>query len=281
MKVLRVLITSTLLAFILISCGSTNVETKTETIQQAPKVQKEDSPADKFIKSLEGISLSFVSSPKATNVNKAFSSDFKFIVKDANGNPLADYPVTISYPSGKTDGEIIYNEIDIKTDANGTYSYKAEVPSFSADTTLAVYPTPIDNSDKVIDAAVSYCAEADWKVKSDIISKGAVLFIWDFNEKGAALLFKNETKRQSYFTTISSDKKTPNEKSFDNSEVKCIKFAGNNVLVMNKDGINRYGFKGSDETNINSETSYDRFILIDDYIFLMGYDRIDRVKYSE
>lgn len=188
MKVLRVLITSTLLTFILISCGSTNVETetKTETIQQAqaPIVQKEDSPADKFIKSLEGISLSFVSSPKATNVNKAFSSDFKFIVKDANGNPLADYPVSISFPSEKTDGEIIYNEIDIKTDANGTYSYKAEVPSFSADTTLAVYPTPIDNSDKVIDAAVSYCAEADWKVKSDIISKGAVLFIWDFNEKG-------------------------------------------------------------------------------------------------
>ena len=107
------------------------------------------------------------------------------------------------------------------------------------------------------------------------------LIDWDFNEKGVALLFKNETKRQSYFTTISSDKKTPNEKSFDNSEVKCIKFAGNNVLVMNKDGINRYGFKGSDETNINSETSYDRFILIDDYIFLMGYDRIDRVKYSE
>ena len=79
MKVLRVLITSTLLTFILISCGSTNLETetKTETIQQAqaPIVQKEDSPADKFIKSLEGISLSFVSSPKATNVNKALSEE--------------------------------------------------------------------------------------------------------------------------------------------------------------------------------------------------------------
>ncbi|MGN0613003.1 MAG: DUF5711 family protein, partial [Porcipelethomonas sp.] len=108
----------------------------------------------------------------------------------------------------------------------------------------------------------------------------STLVDWDYCEEGAALLFEDETKRQSSFTTISSTSKTPNEKKFSNSGVKCIRFADRNVLVLSKDGINRYGFKGTEETNLTPENSYERFIVIDDYIFLMGYDRIDRIEYQ-
>ncbi len=142
---------------------------------------------DLFIDSLEGLSFTFTASPKITNVKRAFSSNYTFIAKDKDGNPLANYPVTISYPDGKEDGELTYKEIDVLTDQNGSYTYEPAVPTFSANTTLAVYPTPINNSDKVFDAAINHRAEADWKVRSDIITKGAVLFIWDFNEKGKAI----------------------------------------------------------------------------------------------
>ncbi len=149
--------------------------------------ENEKSQDDIFIESLEGLSFTFTASPKITNIKRAFSSNYTFIAKDKDGNPLANYPVTISYPNGKEDGELTYKEIDVLTDQNGSYTYEPAVPTFSANTTLAVYPTPINNSDKVFDAAINHRSEADWKVRSDIITKGAVLFIWDFNEKGKAI----------------------------------------------------------------------------------------------
>lgn len=194
MKVIKLFLYNILFTTLLVSCASTNSSnSKSKTLapelsaqnktDSSSELSDEESASEIFIKSLEGLSLSFTKSPKTTSVKKAFSSSFDFIAKDKSGNPLANYPLTISFPSSKENGEIIYSEIDIKTNENGSYSYTADIPSFSANTTLAVYPTPIDNSDEVIDAAVSYRAEADWKVKSDIITKGAVLFIWDFNEK--------------------------------------------------------------------------------------------------
>lgn len=109
----------------------------------------------------------------------------------------------------------------------------------------------------------------------------STLIDWDYSELGAALLFENEVKRRGYFTTISSEKKTPNEKSFSNSGVKCIRFKDKNLLVMNKENIYKYGFDGSEEKKISSDNSSEKFIIIDDYIFILGYDRIDRIKYKE
>ena len=109
----------------------------------------------------------------------------------------------------------------------------------------------------------------------------STLVDWDRNDRGVALLFKNDAKRCGYFTTISVDKKTPNENIFDGSTAKCIRLADDNVLVMNDRGICKYGFKGSDPTEINNETAYDRFIIIDDHIFLLGYDRIDKAEYDD
>lgn len=109
----------------------------------------------------------------------------------------------------------------------------------------------------------------------------ASLVDWDYSSYGAALLFENETKRQSYVTTISSVKKEITEKKYDVTSSKCIQFVENNVLVMNKNGITRYGFKGTEPKNLTELNSYESFLVIDDYIFLMGYDRIDRIEYDE
>ncbi|MGN1481869.1 DUF5711 family protein [Porcipelethomonas sp.] len=99
---------------------------------------------------------------------------------------------------------------------------------------------------------------------------------WDYHNGKIAMLFENEVKRQSYLTTMDSEKKQPNETEFFNSGAKCVRFDEDQILVLDKEGINKYNFSGEGEKNISSEGSYDRFIIIDDYIFLMGYDRIDR-----
>ena len=133
MKVTKLIFSCIILSAFLISCASTNSNQENSNTQ-APTISSEieeksnseqDSESDKFIKSLEGINISFTKSPKATQINKNFNSSFDFTVKDKSGNTLANYPLTISYPSSKEKGEILYNEIDIKTDANGTYSYTA------------------------------------------------------------------------------------------------------------------------------------------------------------
>ncbi|MBQ3567181.1 MAG: hypothetical protein IJA12_08375 [Oscillospiraceae bacterium] len=126
------------------------------------------------------------------------------------------------------------------------------------------------------------CAYYDSKGKQTLTyDYPSTLIDWDYSADGAALLFENETKRQSYFTTINSKTKEICEKEFDVAGSKCIQIAERYVYVMNKNGISRFGFKGTEETNISSENSYDGFIIIEDYIFQLGYDRIDRTEYKE
>lgn len=106
------------------------------------------------------------------------------------------------------------------------------------------------------------------------------LIDWDYRDGKIAMLFENEIKRQNYFTTIDSEKREPNQNEFSNSSANCIRISGGQVLILSKEGIIKYDFNGGGEKNISSESTYEKFILIDNYIFLLGYDRIDRIEYK-
>lgn len=106
------------------------------------------------------------------------------------------------------------------------------------------------------------------------------LIDWDYRDGKIAMLFENEIKRQNYFTTIDSEKREPNQNEFSNSSANCIRISGGQVLILSKEGIIKYDFNGEGEKNISSESAYEKFILIDNYIFLLGYDRIDRIEYK-
>ena len=106
------------------------------------------------------------------------------------------------------------------------------------------------------------------------------LIDWDYRDGKIAMLFENEIKRQNYFTTIDSEKREPNQNEFSNSSANCIRISGGQVLILSKEGIIKYDFNGGGEKNIRSESAYEKFILIDNYIFLLGYDRIDRIEYK-
>lgn len=103
---------------------------------------------------------------------------------------------------------------------------------------------------------------------------------WDYRDGKIAMLFENEIKRQNYFTTIDSEKREPNQNEFSNNSANCIRISGGQVLILSKEGIIKYDFNGGGEKNISSESAYEKFILIDNYIFLLGYDRIDRIEYK-
>ena len=96
------------------------------------------------------------------------------------------------------------------------------------------------------------------------------LIDWDYRDGKIAMLFENEIKRQNYFTTIDSEKREPNQNEFSNSSANCIRISGGQVLILSKEGIIKYDFNGGGEKNISSESAYEKFILIDNYIFLLG-----------
>ena len=183
--VLSALITTILLA----SCASTPAAVEEQPASHKPKEKApkaiilQESPEDHFIKSLEGISVQKVSSPKEISKGKNFAAPFVFSVTKADGTPAEGFALTLEYPASKTEGQISFNKTELITDAEGKISFTAEQPSFAVKTTVKVYPTPISEEPSLAERLKPFTAEADWKVKSDLAAKGAVLFVWDFNEK--------------------------------------------------------------------------------------------------
>ncbi len=188
MKKETLIFTSTIAMILFASCASApeadNAPSAAHHKEKAPKaIIMQESKEDSFIKSLEGISVQKFSSPKEVVKGKNFAAPFVFSVTKADGSPAEGFALTIEYPASKADGTITFNKTEILTDAEGKISFTAEQPAFAVKSTVKAYPTPISEDASLAERLKPFTAEADWKVKSDLASKGAVLFVWDFNEK--------------------------------------------------------------------------------------------------
>jgi len=200
MKVKSLTLVSALSLILFASCASNQVSNSTEKNNESktttektqsvshPSTSKvetvvvaEPTPEEIFLEDISNVFIKFVETPKITNVNRAFSSPYTVSVTDKNGVPLSDYILNVSYPVSKADGVVSFAEIEVTSDSEGKYSFTPEKPTFGCAEKITIYPTPLNDSVK--EESLKRGATADWKVRSDIISKGAVLFIWDFNEK--------------------------------------------------------------------------------------------------
>lgn len=163
---------------------STKSEAPTKDVKsKTHEVVIAETPESIFLKSLDGIKIEKVSSPKEVINGKDFSAPFVFSVKAADGSALANFPVTIEYPASKGPDGINFVKSNLLTDENGKVTFTADTTSFAAKEKIKAYPTPISDNAELLKQLDNYSAEAEWKVKSNIVTKGAALFIWDFNEK--------------------------------------------------------------------------------------------------
>ena len=145
--------------------------------------------SEDFIKSLENVNLKILSAPKYSSVGGKFTSPFKISVTDSSSLPLASYSITVSYPFQKNDEGILFNKKELVTDENGqcTFEPEASALSFSCKEEISFYPTPAYDSEAVEAAVKAKAVSSEWKVRSDIIKTGAVLFVWEFNERDRPL----------------------------------------------------------------------------------------------
>jgi hypothetical protein len=187
MKKTKLIFTSALAICLLSACATTSTESAGEkhTLHEksAPKsiISVQKTPEEIFLDSLEGISVKKLSSPKEVSLGRTFSEPFVFSVTKADGTPADNFKLTLSYPASKTEGIIAFEKKEFITDAEGKVTFTAEKPAFSANTNVSAYPTPVSEDADLAQKLEVYTANAAWKVKSDLATKGAVLFVWDLN----------------------------------------------------------------------------------------------------
>ncbi|MBE6360310.1 MAG: hypothetical protein E7059_02535 [Treponema bryantii] len=169
------------------SCATTKNATSTQTEKKINKTQKYDLE-EQFISEISNISIESLEIPKPVIKGRKFKSDFKSIVKNAEGNPVANFPVQLKFPISKVDGKIEYSTLLLHTSEDGTISFNPESTSFSCDTFIELTPAIPETLnieyEKLIEAVAAKTLKQSIKIKSDIINKGAVLFVWEHNEKG-------------------------------------------------------------------------------------------------
>lgn len=95
----------------------------------------------------------------------------------------------------------------------------------------------------------------------------------------AALLFENETKRQSSLVLLKRSTAEPQVIEFE-TVAKSVEVQNGDAYVLTRNNILSYSFGGKNQTTTEVSDSYESFRQIDDYFFLFGYDTINRINYE-
>ena len=111
MKRIKIVFLSLISITLLTSCATTTVESQSKTTSnhKTPSREietKKETAEDLFIKSLEGITITNVSSPKEITKGRSFSKPFVFSAKKADGSAAEGFALTLEYPVSKSMGHI-------------------------------------------------------------------------------------------------------------------------------------------------------------------------------
>lgn len=95
----------------------------------------------------------------------------------------------------------------------------------------------------------------------------------------AALVFRNDERRSSELVTIDSLTGTVNEIKL-GYEALNIQINGNTVYVQSRNGIEALSPDGALISSVELDTDYNGFCRMSNYIYLLGYDEINRINFT-
>lgn len=103
----------------------------------------------------------------------------------------------------------------------------------------------------------------------------------DYSSDGniAAMLFRNDERRSSELVTIDCLTGTVSEKNL-GYEVLNVQVSGNTVYMQSRNGIESCTADGEPLSSVQLDTDYNDFCCVDSYIYLLGYDEINRIDYN-
>ena len=201
------IIATVCIASVFCSCQTSKVSNKQDNLNDIsePVIEIKNLKEIEYAESLRNIFIKSISSPKEIIKGRKFKEPFKFSVSkiqniesqtestDENSTtttetPIANFKVNVKYPSSKEKTELQFSTIELTSDENGMISFNPENTNFTCASSIQVFPAipqDVNASDEVIINAIQQKKiTKDIKIKSDIINKGAVLFVWEYNEKG-------------------------------------------------------------------------------------------------
>ncbi len=166
---IKILIIVTIISSLFLSCASTQVT-----------VPENKNDEQFFAMEIIQKKIELLEQPSDTTKGKAFNKSYKIKLTDTNTQEiLANYPIIISYPVSKTE---VKTE-NVKTDENGIYTFTPAVPDFVVKGEFRAYLNLATKKEHIINLAKEAGIKADFNVKSDLPKKGAILFIWEYDEK--------------------------------------------------------------------------------------------------
>ena len=201
------IIATLVIASVFCSCQTSKVSNKQDNLNDIsePVIEIKNLKEIEYAESLTNIFIKSISSPKEIIKGRKFKEPFKFSVSkiqniesqtestDENSTtttetPIANFKVNVKYPSSKDKSELQFSTIELTSDENGIISFNPENTNFTCASSIQVFPAipqDVNASDEVVINAIQQKKiTKDIKIKSDIINKGAVLFVWEYNEKG-------------------------------------------------------------------------------------------------
>ncbi len=144
---------------------------------------------------------------------------------------------------------------------------------------ISVYNTKGDNVFVLGDTGCAYLSLAG--ATTSTYTYPDTLVCADSKDGAAAIILRNEEKRTNKVVMMSGDAGSPNIREFE-GEIKCVSVSdgGGSATIQMRDCIRTYGMMGGAISQAVISDMYDEFVRIGDYLFLMAYDRIDRLEYA-
>ena len=205
---------ATILAF---SCASTpkaaesnssdTVAAKSEQTEQII-VEKLPSESELYAQKTGNTVLTIISTPKETSKGKIFTSPYIIKAETKEGTPLESFEISVSYPSSRKNGEILFSETMITTTSEGKAEFLPPNPEFAFNSEITFYPkaeikenTEESEKSKIKELEKSASVKAPFKVQTNQNSAGGVIAVVDFNQNEKPIL-SNPVSCQNILMTL-------------------------------------------------------------------------------
>ncbi len=105
------------------------------------------------------------------------------------------------------------------------------------------------------------------------------LIDFDSSKELTALIFENQERRKTVLMLINNADNTVSELSI-SGLAKDITVEGSSVYILTSSGISSYNADGTEGASVSLDDEYDGFVKLDGYIYLLGYDEINRIDFN-
>lgn len=206
-----------------------------------------------------------------------YSSITKIIDVCFNSDNNGCYITTVGSKGGEIVSQILYYRFD-KIDYSDTGN---PIPIWSTDyIDTLVLTVKLFGDDSLIVFGDNKCLCYDRSGKFvDSYSYSQTLNGFSSAKGVAALIFEDTERRCSTFVTFNNETKEFNEIYLDYVAMN-VESSGGYIFIHSRHGILVYDNLGNFISDITLESDYEDFERIDKYIYLLGYDEINRINYS-